>query len=236
MLSFAIYAVTLCPTIYWEDSAAFCAVHSLLGIPHSPGFPVYVLLGRIFTMLPFAGFAFCSNLMSAFWGSAALTVLFFLILEIHNQAGIQEGLSRLASAVAVLVFAFSSSFWLQTVRAEVYTLNLFLSLTSILLVLRWRQAASIRAGCRWLLLFMFVLGLSLTNHPLLALTLAPAFLLLVLFTDHQVLLSAKRLGLLTIFVLLGLSVSGRTPGPICWHICCAPARRQPAHRSRLYLF
>jgi tetratricopeptide (TPR) repeat protein len=206
VLSFAIYAVTLCPTIYWEDSAAFCAVHSLLGIPHSPGFPVYVLLGRIFTMLPFAGFAFCSNLMSAFWGSAALTVLFFLILETHNQAGIQEGLSRLASTVAVLVFAFSSSFWLQTVRAEVYTLNLFLSLTSILLLLRWRQAASIRAGCRWLLLFMFVLGLSLTNHPLLALTLAPAFLLLVLFTDHQVLLSAKRLGLLTIFVLLGLSV------------------------------
>ncbi len=206
MLSFAIYAVTLCPTIYWEDSAAFCAVHSLLGIPHSPGFPVYVLLGRIFTMMPFAGSAFCSNLMSAFWGSAALTVLFFLILEIYNQAGMQEWLSRLASAVAVLLLAFSSSFWLQTVRAEVYTLNLFFSLMLLVFLLRWRREGATRSGFRWLLLFTFVLGLSLTNHPLLALMLAPAFLLFVLFTDFKVVLSAKRLGLLAIFVLLGLSV------------------------------
>jgi tetratricopeptide (TPR) repeat protein len=206
VLSLAVYTMTLCPSIYWEDSAAFCAVHSLLGIPHSPGFPLYVLLGRVFSLLPFTSSAFCSNLMSAFWGGATLTVLFFLILEIFGQPNIRQWLSYLTGSIAVLVFAFSSSFWLQTVRAEVYTLNLFLSLTSILFVLRWRRAGPTRTGFRWLLLFTFVLGLSLTNHPLLALTLAPAFLLLILCTDFKVILSARRLGLLAIFVLLGLSV------------------------------
>jgi tetratricopeptide (TPR) repeat protein len=206
VLSFAVYAATLCPTIYWEDSAAFCAVHSLLGIPHSPGFPLYVLLGRVFTMLSFAPSAFCSNLMSALWGSAALSVLFLLILEIYSQAGIQKWLSHLTGSIAVLLFAFSSSFWLQTVRAEVYTLNLLLSLISIFLVLRWQCMRSTRTGFRWLLMFSFVLGLSLTNHPLLALTLAPAFLLFILCTDFKVVFSPKRLGLLAIFVLLGLSV------------------------------
>jgi hypothetical protein len=65
-LSFAFYVITLCPTIYWEDSAAFCAVHSLLGIPHSPGFPIYVILGRVATLLPVFGSALYSNLMCSF--------------------------------------------------------------------------------------------------------------------------------------------------------------------------
>ncbi len=206
VLSFALYVATLCPTVYWEDSAAFCAVQSLLGIPHSPGFPIYVLWGRVFTLLPIASSAFCSNLMSAFWGSAALTVLFLMILEICAQASVKQWLSRLTGTISVLLFAFSSSFWLQTVRAEVYTLNLFFSLTSIFLLLRWRRERSVGSGFKWLMLFFFVLGLSLTNHPLLALTLTPAFLLLVLFTDYRVLLSAKRLVLLAISVLLGFSL------------------------------
>ncbi len=205
-MSFGVYVATLCPTIYWEDSAAFCAVHSLLGIPHSPGFPIYVILGRLFTLLPVAGSAFSSNLMSAVWGSAGLVALFFLILEIHDQAKLDRWLSRLTAAVAVLVLAFSSSFWLQTVRAEVYSLNVFFCLVLMLLLLKWRKLRGSSYGPRLLLLFAFTFGLSLANHPLLVLALAPGFLLFALLVSHRDLVNPGRLGLLAFFLVLGLSL------------------------------
>lgn len=206
VLSFSAYVFTLCPTIYWEDSAAFCAVHSLLGIPHSPGFPVYIILGRLFTLLPFAGSAFYSNLMSAFWGSAALSMLFLLILEIQRQTRLDRWLSKLTAITAVLFLGFSSSFWLQAIRAEVYSLNIFFSLVLTFLVLKWRRSSSASNEAKALLLFFFILGLSLTNHPLLIITLIPGFLLFILLKDYSVLLSPKRLILLAIFFLLGMSV------------------------------
>lgn len=206
VISFAIYAATLCPTIYWEDSAAFCAVHSLLGIPHSPGFPIYVMLGRLFSLLPVASSALASNLMSAVWGSAALVALFFLTLEIYSQAKLDRWLSKLTATAAVLVLAFSSSFWLQTVRAEVYSLNILFCLIMALLLLKWYRLRRSSSGPRLLLLFAFTLGLSLTNHPLLVLALAPGFLLFALLVSHGDLLSPRRFGLLAIFLALGLSL------------------------------
>ena len=92
VVSFIVYAVTVCPTFYWEDPAAFCAVHSVLGISHSPGFPLYVLLGRTATLMPLAGAALNSNLMSAFWGSVALALLYVLLVQILELTGFNRPL------------------------------------------------------------------------------------------------------------------------------------------------
>jgi tetratricopeptide (TPR) repeat protein len=205
-VTLVVYVVTLCPTFYWEDPAAFCAVHSLLGISHSPGFPLYVLLGRLATVTPVASAALNSNLMSAFWGSLALALLYILLVQILELTGSSRLLSSFAGAVSTLFFAFSTSFWLQTVRAEVYTLNLFLTLLLMFLALRWWRSRENEAGSRILLLFSFVLGLSLCNHPLLLVALTPALLFFFFTTDFKSLLSVKKLILLTAFVTLGLSV------------------------------
>jgi tetratricopeptide (TPR) repeat protein len=201
-----VYVVTLCPTFYWEDPAAFCAVHSVLGISHSPGFPLYVLLGRLATLIPLASAALNSNLMSAFWGSLALALLYLLLIRIFKLTGSDRWLTSFAGTVSILFFAFSTSFWLQTVRAEVYTLNLFLTLLLIFLAVRWWRSGENGVRSRILLLFSFALGLSLCNHPLLVVTLTPAFLFFFLTADFKSLLSAKRLILLTVFVMLGFSV------------------------------
>ena len=206
VVSFAVYAVTLCPTFYWEDCAAFCAVHSVLGIPHSPGFPLYVILGRTATVIPLADTALNSNLMSAFWGSLALALLYLLLTRIFEVTGSGRLLSSFASAVSTLFFAFTTSFWLQTVRAEVYTLNLFLTLLLVFLAVRWWRSGEDEFRLRILLLFSFVLGISLCNHPLLVAALAPAFLFFFLTVDFKSLLCARKLILLAAFILLGLSV------------------------------
>ena len=52
VLSLIVYTLTLCPTIYWQDSSAFATAAYTLGIPFSPGFHIYILLGRIFSLLP----------------------------------------------------------------------------------------------------------------------------------------------------------------------------------------
>ncbi len=204
--TFGVYILTLCPTIYWEDSAAFCAVHSLLGIPHSPGFPIYVLLGRLFSTIPVGSQAFRSNLASAFWSSLGLVLLYFLIIEIFKQVKWRRGFLRLSAVTAILFFAFSTSFWLQAIRAEVYSLNILFTLLLIFLALKWRHSKSSDFAFKRAFLFSFVLGISLTNHPLLIIMLVPAFIVFFASVDLRFFSNSKRLFLLTIFFILGTSV------------------------------
>jgi tetratricopeptide (TPR) repeat protein len=210
VLTLGIYLFTLCPTIYWEDSAAFSAVHVLLGIPHSPGFPIYVLLGRLFLLFPIANSALLSNLMSAFWGSLSLVVLFLLISSLkrndEDKLIPHNLIFLLSSIIGVLFLAFTSSFWLQAVRAEVYSLNLFFTIILIFLSIKWAEDDSSLDSFKVFVLFSFVFGLSLANHPLLIVTLAPAFLLYFLMTDGQRFLTPTRLMMGMLFFLLGTSV------------------------------
>jgi len=157
-------------------------------------------------MLPIWNSALCSNLMSAFWGSLALVLLYLLILEIISQTNSSRSLLRLSTITSILFFAFSTSFWLQSIRAEVYTLNIFFTLLLIFLVIKWWHVKESHLGFRILLLFSFILGLSLTNHPLLIITLVPAFLLFFFSTDFRFVLRPKKLFILVIFLILGISV------------------------------
>ncbi len=165
-------------------------------------------------MVSISNSAFCSNLMSAFWGSLTLALLYLLIIEIFDQMKSSRSLLRLSTITSILFLAFSTSFWLQAIRAEVYTLNIFSTVLLIFLMIKWWHFKESHLGFRILLLFSFILGLSLTNHPLLIITLLPAFLLFFfsaqtggrLIADSEFLLNPKKLFLLAIFLMLGISV------------------------------
>jgi len=206
IISFGLYVLTMCPTIYWEDSAAFSAVNPILGIPHSPGFPIYVLLGRVFSLIPIENYAFRSNLMSAFWGSLSLAILYLLMLEILKKTKPNVYTLQLPIITGVAFLGFCSAFWLQTIRAEVYTLNILFTLLLIFLLVKWSQEKDTNWCFRILILFSFVLGLSFTNHPLLMITLLPAFLIFLLSNDFKRFLDPKKIMLLLSFFLLGISL------------------------------
>jgi hypothetical protein len=206
IVTFAIYTFTMCPTIYWEDSAAFSAVNPILGIPHSPGFPIYVLLGRVFSLIPIENHAFRSNLMSALWGSLSLAILYLLILEILKKTKPNGYTFQLPIITGVAFLGFSSAFWLQTIRAEVYTLNIFFTLLLIFLLVKWSQEKDNGYCFKILILFSFVLGLSFANHPLLMVTLLPAYLVFLLVSDFKRFLDLKKIMLLLSFFLLGISL------------------------------
>ena len=89
-VSLGVYIYTLCPTVYWEDSAEFSAALGTLGLPHSPSFPLYVLTGHLFSKLPIGNVAFRTNLFSAFLASVSLVLLYYLTLIILSRVRAKE--------------------------------------------------------------------------------------------------------------------------------------------------
>jgi tetratricopeptide (TPR) repeat protein len=203
LVFFVTYAFTLCPTIYWEDSAAFATAGTILGIPHSPGFPLYVNWGRIFSLIPLNNYAWRVNLSSAFWGGLAVALLYLLTLKVisfkeDERNGFIENVVSLGSAI---IFGFSSAFWLQTIRAEVYSLNIFLSLLLIYLFILWQK----NFRFEYLALATFIFGLSLTNHSLLIFGMLPTFLFFLIF-HFKKWFNPQKLSLLLFLFSCGISL------------------------------
>ncbi len=147
---FAVYLLTLAPSIGFRDSGDMVTSAYLLGISHPSGFPLYMLLGKIFTYIPFNCIAYRVNLMSAFF--AALAVL-FVFLSVRKITG-----SGKIAWLAAFFLAFSSTFWTYAEFGEKYTLYAFFAALLIWLSTRMKEKAQI------LLFAAFFLGLGLTHH------------------------------------------------------------------------
>ena len=115
---FSIYAAGACRTIYVGDSGDLVAAVATLGIPHPSGYPLYVLLGKLWiTLLPIGSVAFRMSLFSAFFGALACG-LFYAMAR-------RQGLSAAAGLLGALCLAFAPSFWSEATVQRVYTLNGF---------------------------------------------------------------------------------------------------------------
>jgi len=176
-LTFVVYLSTLSPTVGEADSFEFQVVSYSLGVAHPSGYPLYVLLGKLFTLLPFGSVAYRVNLMSPLFASLAVVFLYLCLLDLTHQ--------RFISALAALAFAFSRAFWSQAVIAEVYTLNAFFVALVLYLLLEvgsWKL--EVGEAYRRIGEIAFVYGLSLTNHLTMAL-LAPAIAIYALLSRRR---------------------------------------------------
>src|SRR5262249_58025216 len=138
-----VYFATLAPTVPFWDSGEFIAVSYILGIPHPPGTPFYVLLGRLATLIPFATVAQRVNAVSAV-ASAFTVMLTYLcglkIIRLAQGAGRERAddwIAHVGAATGALMFAFSDSFWENSIEAEVYALMSTAQILVLWLGLRW---------------------------------------------------------------------------------------------------
>jgi len=179
LAAFLLYLRTLAPSVacIFCDSLEFQLVTYKLGIAHPTGYPLYTLLGKLFTILPLGDVAYRVNLMSALFG--ALTVaLLYLTMRLALEF-------RLPALLGALVFALSPVLWSQAIIAEVYTLNgAFVALT-LFLLLRWKEAVEEGKGAS-LRPLALAYGLSLTHHRTMLL-LAPAMAVFILWVDRGLL-------------------------------------------------
>src|SRR5215213_916349 len=127
-----LYTVTLLPGIGSGDTAEFQRVAPTLGVAHPTGYPLYTMLGWLWSQLPLGGTpAWRMNLFSATTAALAVGAL-FLVARALGQA-------RVIAAAAALALAVSSTFWSQATIAEVYSLAALIQALLILALLRWRQ-------------------------------------------------------------------------------------------------
>jgi hypothetical protein len=187
LASLVLYVATSAPSVatIFDDSLEFQVVLPTLGIPHPSGYPLYVLAGKLATLLiPFRDQAGRANLLSALSAAAAVG---FLYLVTRRFAG-----SRVAAALATAAFAISPAWWSQSTLAEVYAPHGLLMILFLYLLLRWEGTSleSARAD-GWLAAAALVAGLGLAHQRMIAL-LFPAALVFVFWTDSTLLRKPRR--------------------------------------------
>src|SRR5687768_7280503 len=207
VIVFVIYLSTLAPTTAFWDTSEYIAAAKVLGIPHPPGNPFFVILAHVFGHLPLAAsYAVRINLFAAVT-SAAAAGLWFLVAERWLRGIVPHRWARYGAAFAgILVSATSWTVWNQsTVNEKVYTLSLLSIAVVMWLVVRWGDDEPGTHRDRWLVLIAYVLALTSTNHLMGVLAL-PALAVYVLWTEWQTVL--RPWAIVTFYALL-LAVTGK---------------------------
>jgi hypothetical protein len=145
-----VYIATMFPGLAAiGDTPKFQFVGAVLGTPHSPGYPLYMLLSWLFAQLPVGTIAYRINLMSGVFGAVAVALLYGVARQL--------GCRRWVAAACALSIGMGRVFWSQAILAEVYTLNALLFAGALLFLLRWATSrrdrdlvyavAFVAAGC-----------------------------------------------------------------------------------------
>jgi hypothetical protein len=191
-----LYLITAPRTVVLEDDGLFILSSWFAGIEHPPGYPLFVLLGKLATWFPFGSIAWRVHALNGLFAALACVLLYAISRRLTPGRG--------AAYLAAFGLGVSETFWSQALIADVYPLHalLFFALLSLAIEQRHGPLADVRRTDRRLLLSALLLGLGFANHwPLLLLS-GPALLLLWLPDQRRIwarlpaLLAAFALGLL----------------------------------------
>ncbi len=207
VLVLVIYVLTLAPTTAFWDASEYIAAARVLGIPHPPGNPLFVILAHVFGLLPLSeSYAVRINLFAAVT-SAGAAGFWFLVAERWLRYIVPSRLPRFGAAIGgALVGATSWTVWNQSVVNEkVYTVSLLSIALVMYLVVRWGDDEPGPHRDRWLVLIAYVLAFTATNH-LMGFLALPALGIYVLWTDWRV--AVQPWAIVTFYALL-LAVTGK---------------------------
>ena len=191
LITFVIYFDTMAPTVSYWDCGEFIAVSHTLGVPHPPGSPFFLLLGRIFSMIPFnEDIAFRVNIISPIVSALAVMLLYLTIVKIVTHwRGKVENLTDVlivfgGASVGALTFAFTDSHWFNAVEAEVYAFSTFFTAIVVWLILLWNEKADQSGHERYILIIAYMIGLATGLHLLNLLTI-PFVTLIIYFRKYK---------------------------------------------------
>lgn len=229
-----VYLITLEPTASFWDCGEFIACSYKLLVPHPPGAPLFLLLGRLFSLFSFGDVTKVSvlvNALSALSSSFTVLFLFWTItmlakkLVLHQPGALGHsvpnapeptfGQSLLilgAGVVGALSFAFSDSFWFNAEEGEVYAMSSLFTAAVVWIMLKWENRAHEADSDKWLVLIAYVVGLSIGVH-LLNLLALPALAFIYYYRRTQNPTTWGGIVTLVIsLVVVGLILVGIIPG------------------------
>jgi hypothetical protein len=174
LAALGLYLITMPTAVGAADTFEFQVTAHRMGIAHPTGYPLYVLLGWLFSRLPVGSVAWRVNLTSVCAAAATIGLVFALLWRLWDSNRTPAWARAVGSGLAALTLALASAFWSQAVVAEVYALN-----TLLVALLVWLVVQPLTDRVLWLA--ALVLGLSLSHHltavlllPAMAVALAPA--------------------------------------------------------------
>jgi hypothetical protein len=207
-----LYLITLAPSTAMWDTSEYIAAAYTLGIPHPPGNPLFVILGRVFAILPIAtNVAVRINILAAVC-SAVAAGMWFLVTERVLVSWFPERWQRILGGVlGALIGATAFTVWNQSVVNEkVYTVSLVGIAVIAWLTVRWSDEPDGRKADRTLVLISYLLGLGYANH-MAGMLPAPAVALAVLIVRPRTVLRWRLLLACAGVLLLGLTPFGTQP-------------------------
>jgi hypothetical protein len=168
-----VYLSTMQPNVSFWDCGEFVACAYTLSVPHPPGAPLWSLVGKVATMMPFGSNpAVKMNAISAVSSGVTVMLLYLVIvMVIKNWKGVPKtGWDMVmiygSAAIGSLSYGFTDSFWFNGMESEVYALGTMLVALCIWLVMYWYEKADTKGNEKILLLVAYIVGLSLGIHLL----------------------------------------------------------------------
>ena len=195
----AVYVLTLAPTVTFWDAGEFIAAARTLGIPHPPGTPLFVMIAHAWGMLvPIGEFAYRTNVLSALFSASASGLLFLVVHQSIRGvvADLPEGSARAlrtgGAAAAAFLGAFTFTNWQNSNETEVYTVATFTTAAMAWAAMLWRRRRHTERSERFLLLIVYLAGVSIGNHLLALLAVPGVLLFLVATLRHEPAADAGR--------------------------------------------
>ena len=184
LISAITYLYTMQKTLSFWDCGEFIACAYTLSIPHPPGAPLWILLGKIATMIPIGSNpALRMNALAAISSAFTAAFLYLVIVSVIKvwKKEITNNWDAImiysAAAIGALSFTFSDAEWFNAMESEVYALGTMLVGLCIWLLMHWWEKADEKGNERILLLVAFIIGISLGIHLLVVQVILVAVLL-----------------------------------------------------------
>ena len=191
ILPFILYISTMAPTTSFWDCGEFIATSYILGVPHPPGSPLFLLLGNVFSQIPlFSDIGARVNILSPLASALSVMFLYYIIVYLIEEFnGKAEDISKIiinnmSAFIAAMTFAVTDSHWFNAVESEVYALSTFFTAIVVWIILKWTRSNNTSWQSRYLLLIAYMLGLAIGIHILNLLTL-PFILLIIYFKKYN---------------------------------------------------
>jgi hypothetical protein len=182
-----VYILTMEPTGSFWDCGEFIASCYKLQIPHPPGAPLFILLGRFFIVLfgddPHTA-ARAVNFMSAIASGLSILFLFWTITHFARKITTNVFTALSAGVIGALAYTFCDSFWYSAVEGEVYASSAFFTALVFWAILKWEEHADEKGSDKWIVFIFYMMGLSIGVHLLNLLTI-PAIVMVYYFRRYK---------------------------------------------------
>ena len=192
----------MAPTVSFWDTGEFIATSYILGVPHPPGSPLFLLVGKFFSLLPISSdIAFRVNIFSPIISALTISLLFLICNQFIDRVNPNDNnkfFKMCSSLTASLTFAFTHSHWFNAVETEVYAFSGFMTALVVYLIMIWSRKIHTSNHIIYLIIISYIIGLATGLHLLNLLTI-PFIGLIIYFSIGN--LNSKNL-LFTLLISL----------------------------------